>query len=71
MTEQQASKLAIKIKRCLSSVPDDVIVIVGSNSISVIDKHDYYENEVCPERCTNLAYECGGMKNILGYEEWT
>ncbi|MDE7464984.1 MAG: hypothetical protein K2M59_03795 [Muribaculaceae bacterium] len=71
MTEEEAEKLAKKIKRCLSSVPNDVKVIIGSNEIHVLDKEVYEEFEIEPEKAPTLAYECGGMKNILGYEEWT
>ena len=71
MTEKEAEKLAKKIKRCLSSVPNDVKVIIGSNEIYVLDKDVYEEFEIEPEKAPTLAYECGGMKNILGYEEWT
>lgn len=71
MTEQEAYKLAKKIKRCLSSIPNDVKVVIGSNQICVIDKDVYREYETHPEDAPTLAYECGNMKNILGYEEWT
>lgn len=71
MTEEEVHKLAKKIKRCLSSIPDNVKVIIGSNEIYVLDKNVYYEFETEPEKAPTLAYECGGMKNILGYEEWT
>lgn len=71
MTEQEAEKLAKKIKRCLSSVPADVKVIIGSNEIYVLDIDEYNAHETEPEKAPTLAYECGGMKNILGYEEWT
>lgn len=71
MTEEEASKLAKKIKRCLSSIPDDVKVIIGADQICVIDKDVYYEHETEPENAPTLAFECGGMKNVLGYEEWT
>lgn len=70
MTETEATKLAKKIKRCLSSVPNDVKVIIGSNQICVLDLEIYREFETEPENAPTLAYECGGMKNILGYEEW-
>lgn len=71
MTEKEATKLARKIKRCLSSIPNDVKVIIGSNQICVIDKEVYCEYETAPENAPTLAFECGGMKNVLGYEEWT
>lgn len=71
MTEREAEKLAKKIKRCLLSVPDDVKVIIGTNEILVLDKAVYNQFETEPENAPALAYECGGMKNILGYEEWT
>lgn len=71
MTETEAAKLAKKIKRCLSSIPNDVKVIIGSDQIHVIDKEVYYEYETEPENAPSLAYECGNMKNVLGYEEWT
>lgn len=71
MEEKEAGKLAKKIKRCLSSVPDDVKVIIGSNEILVLDKDIYLEFEIEPEKAPTLAYECGGMRNILGYQEWT
>ncbi|MDE6794018.1 MAG: hypothetical protein K2J63_01785 [Muribaculaceae bacterium] len=71
MTEKEAKKLAKKIKGCLSTVPDDVKVIIGSNEICVLDKDVYREFEIEPERAPTLAYECGGMRNILGYQEWT
>ncbi len=71
MSEEEAAKLAKKIKRCLSSVPKDVKVIIGSNQVSVIDMETYYQFETEPEKAPALAYECGGMRNILGYEEWT
>ena len=71
MTEKEAEKLAKKIKRCLSSVPNDVIVIIGTNEICILDKAVYYKFEPEPEKAPTLAYECGGMKNIKGYEEWT
>ncbi|WP_289763762.1 hypothetical protein [Paramuribaculum intestinale] len=70
MTEKEATKLAKKIKRCLSSIPDDVKVIIGTNEILVLDKDIYNEFEVNPEDAPTLAYEYGGMKNVLGYEEW-
>ena len=70
MTEDEAIKLAKKIKRCLSSVPDDVKVIIGSNEIYVLDKDVYFEFETEPEKAPTLAFECGGMRNIIGYEEW-
>lgn len=71
MTENEAAKLAKKIKRCLSSIPDDVKVVIGSNQICVIDKEVYHEYETDPGDAPTLAYECGSMKNVLGYEEWT
>ncbi len=71
MTEEEALKLAKRIKRCLSAIPDDVKVIIGSNEIYVLDKGVYYEFETEPEKAPTLAYECGEMKNVLGYEEWT
>lgn len=70
MTEKEATKLAKKIKRCLSSIPDDVRVIIGTNEIVVLDKDIYREFEIEPEKAPTLAYECGGMKNVLGYQEW-
>lgn len=70
MTEKEATKLAKKIKRCLSSIPDDVKVIIGTNEILVLDKDIYHEFETNPEDAPTLAYEHGGMKNVLGYEEW-
>lgn len=36
MTEKEANKLAKKIKRCLTSIPNDVIVIIGSDQIKEI-----------------------------------
>lgn len=71
MTEKEATKLARKIKRCLSSIPNDVRVIIGDNQICVIDKEVYREYQTEPENAPTLAFECGGMKNVLGYEEWT
>lgn len=71
MTEQEANKLAKKIKRCLTSIPNDVKVIIGSDQICVIDSDTYQEYITEPENAPTLAYECGGMKNVLGYEEWT
>lgn len=71
MTEEEALKLAKRIKRCLSAIPDDVKVIIGSNEIYVLDKDVYHKFETEPEKAPTLAYECGGMKNVLGYEEWT
>lgn len=71
MTENEAAKLAKKIKRCLSSIPNDVKVIIGSDQVCVIDKEVYDEYQTNPEDAPTLAYECGNMKNILGYEEWT
>lgn len=71
MTENEAAKLAKKIKRCLSSIPNDVKVIIGSDQICVIDKDVYYKYETDPEEAPTLAFECGNMKNVLGYEEWT
>ncbi len=70
MTETEAIKLAKKIKRCLVSVPDDVKVIIGTNEIYVLDLEEYHAHEDEPQHAKALAYECGGMKNILGYEEW-
>lgn len=48
MTENEAAKLAKKIKRCLSSIPNDIKVVIGSNQICVIDKEVYhkYETEI-------------------------
>lgn len=71
MTEKEANKLAKKIKRCLTSIPNDVIVIIGSDQINVIDLDTYREYITEPENAPTLAYECGGMRNVLGYEEWT
>lgn len=71
MNEEEAAKLAKKIKRCLTSIPNDVMVIVGSNQICVIDSDEYREHVTDPENAQVLAYECGSMKNVLGYEEWT
>ncbi len=71
MTENEAAKLAKKIKRCLSSIPNDVKVVIGSNQICVIDKEVYHKYETNPEEASTLAFECGNMKNVLGYEEWT
>lgn len=71
MTEKEANKLAKKIKRCLTSIPNDVIVIIGSDQINVIDSDTYREYITEPENAPTLAYECGGMRNVLGYEEWT
>lgn len=71
MTEREAERLAKKIKRCLSSVPNDVKVVIGSDTILVIDKAIYRQFETEPEDAPTLACEYGGMKNILGYEEWT
>ncbi len=70
MTEKEAAKLAKKIKRCLSSIPDDVRVIIGTNEILVLDKDIYHEFETNPEDAPTLAYECGGIKNVIGYQEW-
>ena len=70
MTEEEARKLAKKIKRCLSSIPNDVRVIIGSNEILVLDKDIYHEFEVNPEDAPTLAYEYWGIKNVIGYEEW-
>ncbi len=70
MTEKEATKLAKKIKRCLSSIPDDVRVIIGTNEILVLDKDIYHEFETNPEDAPTLAYEYGGIKNVIGYEEW-
>lgn len=71
MTEKEANKLAKKIKRCLTSIPNDVIVIIGSDQINVIDSDTYREYITEPENAPTLAYECGGMRNVLGYGEWT
>ena len=71
MTEQETCKLAKKIKRCLSLIPNDVKVVIGSNQICVIDEEVYREYYTEPEKAPTLAFECGGMKNVLGYEEWT
>lgn len=71
MTEKEAAKLAKKIKRCLESIPNDVKVVIGSNEICVIDLDTYHEYETEPENAPTLAYECGDMRNVLGYEEWT
>lgn len=71
MTENEAAKLAKKIKRCLSSIPNDVKVIIGSNQICVIDKEIYDAYQTNPEDAPTLAYECGNMRSVLGYEEWT
>ncbi len=71
MTEKEAEKLARKIKRCLASIPNDVKVIIGSDQICVIDKDTYREYATEPENAPTLAYECGNMRNVLGYEEWT
>lgn len=71
MTEKEANKLAKKIKRCLTSIPNDVIVIIGTDQINVIDSDTYREYITEPEKAPTLAYECGGMRNVLGYEEWT
>lgn len=71
MTENEAAKLAKKIKRCLSSIPNDVKVVIGSNQICVIDKEVYHKYETNPEEAPTLAFACGNMKNVLGYEEWT
>ena len=70
MTEKKAAKLAKKIKRCLSSIPNDVRVIIGTNEILVLDKDIYHEFETNPEDAPTLAYEYGGIKNVIGYEEW-
>lgn len=71
MTEEEAHKLAKKIKRCLQSIPNDVKVIIGSDQIYVIDSDEYSEHVTDPENAQTLAFECGGMKTVLGYEEWT
>lgn len=71
MTHEEATKLAKRIKRCLSSIPKDVKVVIGSNQICVIDLDAYHEYETEPEHAPMLAYECGNMENVLGYEEWT
>lgn len=71
MTEEEARKLARKIQKCLASIPNDVKVVIGSNQIRVIDLDTYREYETEPENAPTLAYEYGGMRSVLGYEEWT
>ena len=41
------------------------------HDICVIDLDAYREYETEPEHAPMLAYECGNMENVLGYEEWT
>lgn len=71
MTVEEATKFAKKIKRCLSSIPKDVKVVIGSDQVCVIDSDEYSKHITDPENAQTLAYECGGMRNVLGYEEWT
>lgn len=67
--EQEAEKLAKKIKRCLDSIPDKFTVVITNSTIQVCRKdefEDYFQEEGDIDNPPSIAYETFKRGNVCG-----
>lgn len=67
--EQEAEKLAKKIKRCLDSIPDKFTVVITNSTIQVCCKdefEEYFQKEGDIDNPPSIAYETFNRGNVCG-----